>query len=134
MSCRRGQGWTEEETGIFLELCIEKQILAIMDGKKHKHVDIFRMLVPEMEQKGYFKIPEQLKLKLKNLKLAYFKCKRENNVSGAAKTSCPFYKELELLYGCRPSAAADSSGVDTLCNNNILSNELEGKYDYIIKI
>lgn len=68
MSCKRGQSWTEEETRIFLELCLEKQILVIMDGKKHKHVDILRTLVPEMEQKDYFKTPEQLKLKLKNLK------------------------------------------------------------------
>lgn len=73
-----------------------------------------------MEQKGYFKTPVQLKLQLKNLKLAYFKCKRENNISGAAKTSCLFYKELELLYGCRPSAEADSLGADTLCNSNNL--------------
>jgi len=69
-----------------------------MDGKKHKHVDILRMLVSEMEQKGYFKTPEQLKLKLKNLKLAYFKCKRENNISGAAKTSCPFYKKRIIIW------------------------------------
>ncbi|EFN77531.1 hypothetical protein EAI_02083, partial [Harpegnathos saltator] len=36
--------WKEEETRIFLELCTEKQIIALMDGKKHKHVNIFHSL------------------------------------------------------------------------------------------
>ncbi|XP_029154901.1 uncharacterized protein LOC114927981 [Nylanderia fulva] len=60
------------------------------------------------------------KLKLKNLKLAYFKCRRDNNVSGAATSRCAFYNELELLYGCRPTAEASSSnsGIDTASTVN----------------
>ncbi|EFN76601.1 hypothetical protein EAI_04234, partial [Harpegnathos saltator] len=77
--------WKEEETRIFLELCSEKQIIALMDGKRHKHVSIFYSLVEDIEKKGYFKTAQQMKLKLKTLKLAYFKCKRENSISGAAK-------------------------------------------------
>lgn len=38
------------------------------------HVEIFKMLEPEIEKRGYSKTANQLKLKLKNLKLAYFKC------------------------------------------------------------
>jgi len=57
-----------------------------MDGKKHKHVDIFQSLVEDMEKKGFFITAQQMKLKLKNLKFAYFKCKRENSFS-AAKTT-----------------------------------------------
>jgi len=34
--------------------------------------EIFRMLIPEMQIKGYEKTAEQIKLKLKNLKTAYF--------------------------------------------------------------
>lgn len=70
-----------------------------MDGKKHKHAEIFKMLEPEMEKQGYTKTADQMKLKLKNLKLAYFKCRRDNSVSGAATSCCAFYNELELLYG-----------------------------------
>lgn len=36
-----------------------------------------------------------MKLKLKNLKAAYFKCKRSNNVNGAAASTCPF-NELDI--------------------------------------
>jgi len=64
---------------IFVKLCVE-----ITDGKRHKHVfEIFQSLVPKIERRGYNKTAEQIKLKLKNLKLAYFKCKQDNNVSGA---------------------------------------------------
>jgi len=55
MSCKKGFNWKEEETRIFLELCTEKQIISIMDGKKHKHVDIFQFLVEDMEKKAYKK-------------------------------------------------------------------------------
>lgn len=135
MSCKKGLNWTEKETRTFLELCIDKQILAIMDGKKHKHIEIFRILVPLMEETGYPKTAEQMKLKLKNLKLAYFKCKRDNNVSGAATTRCPFYNELEILYSCRPSAEAVSNvGLDTasLENNEELNSNDTGKITIFI--
>lgn len=139
MSCKKGPNWGDQETRTFLELCIEKQILAIIDGKRHKHIEIFRMLVPEMEQRGYCKTAEQMKLKLKNLKLTYLKCKRNNNVSGAAATTCPFYNELELLYGCRPATEAEYSGIDTATSSNnydVSSIESEGKnicvYNYYI--
>lgn len=68
MSFKKGPNWGEEEIRVFLEMCthIEKQILAIMDGKRHKHVEIFRMLEPQMKEKGYAKTADQMKLKLKN--------------------------------------------------------------------
>lgn len=117
MASKKGANWTDSETRMFLELVTEKKILSIIDGKKHRHVEIFRMLVPEMQAKGYDKTAEQMKLKLKNLKATYFKCKRNNNVSGVAPSTCPFYNELDMLYGDRPSALASSSnnqvGIDT---------------------
>ncbi|XP_039305312.1 myb-like protein I isoform X2 [Solenopsis invicta] len=93
------------------------------------------IFITEMEQRGYNKTAEQMKLKLKNLKLAYFKCKRDNNVSGAATTRCSFYDEMEILYGCRPNAAASScnSGIDTAISNinDNISNVIENEHDNI---
>ncbi|XP_071652865.1 uncharacterized protein [Temnothorax longispinosus] len=128
MSCKKGANWTDGETRTFLELVTEKSILSIIDGKKHRHVEIFRMLVPKMQAKGHEKTAEQMKLKLKNLKAAYFKCKRNNNVSGAAPSTCPFYNKLDILYGGRPSALASSSddqvGIDTAeINEEEVNNE-----------
>lgn len=131
MSCKKGANWTDGETRTFLELVTrelvirEKSILNIIDGKKHRHIKIFRMLVPEMQTKGYEKTADQMKLKLKNLKAAYFKCKRNNNVSGAAPSTCPFYNELEILYGSRSSAVASSSS-DQIGIESAEVNEEEG--------
>lgn len=46
MSSKKESNWGEEETRVFLEMCIEKQILLIMDRKIHKNIEIFRMLEP----------------------------------------------------------------------------------------
>lgn len=127
MCAKKGTNWTDAETRTFLELVTEKSILNIIDGKKHRHTEIFQMLVPEMQEKCYTKTAEQMKLKLKKLKAAYFKCKRNNNVSGAAPSTCPFYNELDLLYGSRPSTLASTSssneiGIDTAEVNNEKGN------------
>ena len=54
MSCKKGLNWREEETRTFLELCTEKQII-LMDGKEHKHIDIFNLLVQNMEKQAFLK-------------------------------------------------------------------------------
>lgn len=100
MSSKKEPNWGEEETRVFLEMCIEKQILLIMDRKKHKHIEIFRMLEPQMKEKGYGKTADQMKLKLKTLKLSYFKCRRDNNVSGAATSRCAFYNVCKSISDC----------------------------------
>ncbi|XP_018399577.1 PREDICTED: zinc finger and SCAN domain-containing protein 29-like isoform X2 [Cyphomyrmex costatus] len=68
-----------------------------------------------MKEKGFSKTAQQMKLKLKNLGLAYFKCKRENSLSGAARTTCPFFEQLDILYSTRPNVQVlhDESGIDT---------------------
>lgn len=128
MSCKKSANWTDGEARTFLELVTEKKILSIIDGKKHRHIEIFRMLVPEMQAKDYEKTAEQIKLKLKNFKSAYFKCKRNKNVSGAAPSTCPFYNELDLLFGNRPgiiaSSSSDEVGIDTAKPAEV--NEKEG--------
>lgn len=89
-----------------------------MDGKKHKHIDVFRTLIPSMAEKNFMKTAEQMQLKQKTLKLTYLKCKRANVVSAAGKNSCSFYDELGILHGYRPSSRA-SSGIDTAMNTKI---------------
>ncbi|EFN84016.1 hypothetical protein EAI_09922, partial [Harpegnathos saltator] len=70
--------WTDNETRIFLDLCIEKRIIQMMDGKRHKHIDIYNSLEPKMREIGFIKTGAQMKTKLKHLKEIYFKCKRNN--------------------------------------------------------
>lgn len=130
---KKGANWSVEETRTFLQLCMEKDVLGIMDGKKHKHIDIFRTLIPSMAEKQFMKTAEQMQLKLKTLKLIYFKCKRANNVSGAKFNSFPYFEEMDFLYGYRPSskASAHGPGIDTCANDN---DNIKGKYRDILQL
>ncbi|KYN28556.1 hypothetical protein ALC57_02025, partial [Trachymyrmex cornetzi] len=103
---RKGSNWTDTETTILIELCIEKRIIQLMDGKRHKHIDIYKSLEPKMKEMGFIKTGAQMKTKLKHLKEIYFKCKRNNSVSGANRMSFPFYDAMEELFGGRLSADA----------------------------
>lgn len=90
----------------------------MMDGKRHKHIDIYNSLEPKMKEIGFINSGTQMKIKLKHLKEMYFKCKRNNNTSGAIRQTFPFYDAMEQLFGRRPSVQAiDNTGIDSSGNN-----------------
>ncbi|KAL1502744.1 hypothetical protein ABEB36_007846 [Hypothenemus hampei] len=66
-----------------------------------------------MEKKGFkAKSPEAIKNKWKALKIAYYKCKKNNNKSGVDRTECEFFNILDEILGTRPSAILE--GIDVL--------------------
>lgn len=122
----KGSNWTEEETRIFIALCIEKRIMQMMDGKRYKHIDIYNLLELIMKEMGFIKSGAQMKIKLKHLKEIYFKCKRNNNISGAAHQTFHLYDEMEQLLGGRPLAQATvDTGIDS-------SNIAQGMNNFFI--
>lgn len=103
----------------------------MMDGKRFKHIDIYNSLESSMKEMGFIKSGAQMKIKLKHLKEMYFKCKRNNNISGAARQTFLFYDEMEQLLGGRPSVqATEDTGIDS--SNNIVQgmNNLFVKFIY----
>lgn len=44
----KGEHWTYKEILCFLKLCLEKEILKVMDGKKVHHADVFKELEKPM--------------------------------------------------------------------------------------
>ena len=60
--------WDKAEIEYFLNLIKEKQIIAMLDGKKFKVKDVFKKLEEPMEKAGYKKDAEQMINKLKLLK------------------------------------------------------------------
>ncbi|KYN22017.1 Zinc finger protein with KRAB and SCAN domains 2, partial [Trachymyrmex cornetzi] len=114
----KGTNWTEAETRCFLNFCIEKRIIQMMDGKRHKHTDIYNSLEPSMKEMGFLKSGAQMKIKLKHLKDIYIKCKRNNNTNGASRQTFAFYDEMEELYCGRPSVQAITNiGIDSSDND-----------------
>lgn len=122
----KSSNWTDNETRIFLDLCIEKRIIQMMDGKRHKHIDIYKSLEPKMREIGFIKSGAQMKTKLKHLKEIYFKCKRNNKISGAGCQTFPFYDQMDQLLDGRPSIQAianigiESSGSNAQGINNFI--------------
>ncbi|CAH1277264.1 Hypp9531 [Branchiostoma lanceolatum] len=56
-----------------------------------------------MREEGYPRSSKQIKVKLRDLKAKYRKAKQNNNRSGSARASCPFFEELDAVLWTRPS-------------------------------
>ncbi|KAL2090562.1 hypothetical protein ACEWY4_012825 [Coilia grayii] len=104
--------WTDEETRFMLTQLKELNILKFMDGRKTRNGDLFKKIAQRMLECGFPRTPEQVRVRWKNLKKAYFAAKRNNAISGQGRTSCPFFKRLDKLLGSRPQSLADH-GVDS---------------------
>nr|XP_032655920.1 uncharacterized protein LOC116836441 [Chelonoidis abingdonii] len=57
-----------------------------------------------MQDRGYDRDAVQCRVKVKELRSAYSKARDGNRRSGAAPTTCRFYKELDAILGCNPTA------------------------------
>lgn len=120
---KKGTNWSEKETNYFIQLCIDKRILKLMDEKKYKHIDIYKSLEPTMKEAGFIKSAEQMKFKMKHLKEMYYKCKRSNSVSGHDRMSFQYFEAMDELLGSRPSVKAiDGVGIESSISK---SQELE---------
>jgi hypothetical protein len=87
--------WAEEETRIFLDLCIEHNIIKLMDSKRHRHVEIFKLGEDKMKEMGFIKTASQLQIKMKHLQELYYKFKKNNNKSGESRTEFLYYEQMD---------------------------------------
>jgi hypothetical protein len=121
---KKGANWAEEETRIFLDLCIEHNIIKLMDGKRHRHVEIFKLVEDKMKEMGFIKTASQLQIKMKHLKELYYKCKKNNNKSGESRTEFLYYEQMDNLLNTRPKTLAMeedvTAGIDTSADENFV--------------
>ncbi|KAF5301446.1 hypothetical protein FQA39_LY02175 [Lamprigera yunnana] len=115
---RKGANWGEEETKTFLKLCIEHNIIKLMDGKRHKHIEIFKLVEEKLKDKGFIKTASQLQIKMEHLKELYYNCKKTNNTSGKRRREFLYYEQMYILLNTRPKTFAleedvTANGVDT---------------------
>lgn len=94
--------WTYDETSTFLDICLEKQIIKMMDEKKYRNDEIFKSVKEEMCARGYNREVGQLIIKFRKLKEQYKKMKDKNNKSGAARTFFAFGEKMGMLLENRP--------------------------------
>ena len=55
----------------------------------------------KVNQQGSPKTKQQCRIKIRNLKADYKRCKDKNKESGSNHHSCPFYEEFDAILGTR---------------------------------
>ena len=71
-------------------------ILKFMDGRKTRNAYLFKKMSVRMEDAGFVRTPEQIRIKWKNIRQAYNSAKQSGERRGF-----PFYALLEELLGRR---------------------------------
>ena len=104
---------TEEQTEFMLNVLKELNILKFMDGRKTRNGELFKKVALKMMEAGFPRTPEQIRIRWKNVKKAFFQAKRDNGASGCGRTMCPFYDVLDDLLGSRPLSLVKHNGVDS---------------------
>ncbi|KAM3875822.1 pyrroline-5-carboxylate reductase 3-like [Diretmus argenteus] len=71
------QNWDARETELFLEILKELDMKKCLDGRKVRNNKLFKVAHRRMTAAGYHRSVDQLKIRWKVLKSAYYKCKRQ---------------------------------------------------------
>ena len=105
--------WTDEQTQFMLNQLKELNILKFLDGRKTRNGDLFKKVARKMEEAGFPRTPEQVRIRWKNVKKAYLSAKRDNGTSGRGRTLWPFFDLLDELLGSRSLSQAIHHGIDS---------------------
>ncbi|XP_071402255.1 pyrroline-5-carboxylate reductase 3 isoform X1 [Centroberyx affinis] len=79
------QNWDVRETELFLEILKELDMKKCLDGRKVRNNKLFKVAHRRMTAAGYHRSVDQLKIRWKVLKSAYYKCKRQPQSNAPSK-------------------------------------------------
>ncbi|XP_061594808.1 interferon-induced protein 44-like isoform X2 [Cololabis saira] len=95
--------WNNEETELMLGHLKELGILRFIDGRKTRNGDLFKKVQEHMARAGYKRTAEQIRIRWKHLKQAYYRARRkEHHTDAPAAGPCPFSGVMEELLGSQP--------------------------------
>ena len=89
--------WTARQAEVLVSLWVEN--FEVLESSRCNQV--WPKLVNKVCSLGPAKTLKQCKVKIRNLKDAYKKCKDENKQSGNERRSCAFYEELDRVLSVR---------------------------------
>lgn len=107
---RRVYFWDDEETEFMLAQLKEFNILKYIDGRKTRNGDLFEKVAQKLDGAGFKRTPEQIRVRWKHLKRAYYNAKNTNSTSG--HNAFRYTDLLEELLGHRPLSQPLDHGVD----------------------
>ncbi|XP_050818787.1 uncharacterized protein LOC127055619 isoform X2 [Gopherus flavomarginatus] len=100
---KRAPAWSNGELmdliSVFSEEAVQSQLRS-----SHRNYDTYGQISKAMMERGHDWDAVQCRVKVKELRSAYCKAREGNRRSGAAPTTCCFYKELDAILGGDPTA------------------------------
>ncbi|XP_050804568.1 uncharacterized protein LOC127048732 [Gopherus flavomarginatus] len=100
---KRAPAWSTCELQDLISVWGEEAVQSQLHSS-HRNYDTYGQISKSMLQRGHERDALQCRVKVKELRSAYCKAHEGNRCSGAAPTTCRFYKELDAILGCDPTA------------------------------
>ncbi|XP_074920722.1 uncharacterized protein LOC142046673 [Chelonoidis abingdonii] len=100
---KRAPAWSTAELQDLISVWGEEAVQAQLRSSRRNY-DTYGQISKSMQYRGYDRDAVQCRVKVKELRSAYCKAREGNHRSGATPTTCRFYKELDAILGCNPTA------------------------------
>ncbi|XP_050780017.1 zinc finger and SCAN domain-containing protein 20-like [Gopherus flavomarginatus] len=100
---RRAPAWNSSELQDLISVWGEEAVQAQLRSSRRNY-DTYGQISQSLLIRGHEQDVLQCRVKIKELHSAYCKAHEGNRRSGAAPTTCRFYKELDAILGCDPTA------------------------------
>ncbi|KAI8490820.1 hypothetical protein Bbelb_316130 [Branchiostoma belcheri] len=91
--------WSAPETRLLISVWSEDAILLQLESARNKVAYI--KIMERLTAAGYNRTLEQIKRKVRDLRMAHRKVRDNNSRSGRGRVTCPFYEELDVFLGGR---------------------------------
>ncbi|XP_050792688.1 zinc finger and SCAN domain-containing protein 20-like [Gopherus flavomarginatus] len=100
---KRAPAWNSSELQDLISVWGEEAVQAQLRSSRRNY-DTYGQISKSLLIRGHELNALQCRVKIKELCSAYCKAREGNRRSGAAPTTCRFYKELDAILGCDPTA------------------------------
>ncbi|XP_050772154.1 zinc finger and SCAN domain-containing protein 20-like [Gopherus flavomarginatus] len=100
---KRAPAWNTSELQDLISVWGEEAVQSQLRSS-HRNYDTYGQISKSLLLRGHERDALQCRVKVKELCRAYCKAREGNRCSGAAPMTCRFYKELDAILGCDPTA------------------------------
>lgn len=94
--------WRDSEVLDLISISGDSSTQAKLEGS-YRNRAVFENIATEMTERGHRRTWQQCQRKIKSLKSKFKEAKDSNQRSGRGRVTCPFYNELDLVLGDKPS-------------------------------
>lgn len=101
----RGQTWSTEEVQTLISIWSDATMAQLL-ASTHKNREVFKLFSEKMAALGFHRSVEQCRIKVKKLRLQYFRVRDaigKRGISAEEKEKFVWFHELDGILGSRPS-------------------------------